>query len=709
MQALHFFFGLGAFVAPLIAEPFLSYPNSTLVFSLNSTTTEFPETKNFLTTTPHGPLMGRVIPLSGRDIGHHALNSVFRRDVSDTNLHKTFATAANHSLTDINVHAMTKKPKKPSVANGKFLASDPKVADGKNLKALHDVNNAPVAPYIDSSKNENSHSVSAHGPRPNLVENVKTVPPGGHNVNPVVQKRVEEPANKDSGSILNGTTPSLMSNATLPPPPRTTLKPKPKKPLTDGRILSSDKDVAAGKNVPKKLVETVQKGLKKPVTKPPPVVPTMTVKSNITGSNSTVSPINSTTQGVPKSYSSTTQIVTTRSTTVQTTTVRATTTSAATPVITVLSSSPSSYVTNKVIDDDNSKINSDWKSLKPTATVINSTEADSFLTRVKTQVKKTWHYFTTQITKVQFVYLIVSIFLVVVAMMFCGVCCCLDRRNNGPITRNYNLHHLQQRDGVGFKVQIIILLFLFNFVYVGMEVTYGGFVMSFAVDYLKWEKSDGTYVNALFWGSFALTRLLSIVVAKCLRPTVMLIIDLLITCVSLLALLLTVNSNDLSMWVCTALLGIGMASFFPTMLSWAERYINMTGKITATLIVGAALGEMFMPTLTGFLFEAKTPMFLIYILFASSLFCCVIYIILQNLASNRGEKYSLLASIPVEDDGEDIEMDHVDLTNINANSNHVTKSNNHIGNNSSSRPTKKVTFSLEDDVQLLQDSSASGE
>ncbi|XP_064634021.1 uncharacterized protein LOC135491960 isoform X2 [Lineus longissimus] len=595
MQALHFFFGLGAFVAPLIAEPFLSQRNATVVLSLNATFTDIPETV-FLSTTPKGPVMGNVLPLSGRDIGHLGLKHVHRRDISEKNLRDTKHAS---SLLETNSNRTTEKIKKPTFANGKFLTSDPKVADGKNLKVLHDVGKPQGAPSGGSEITENlePHSVGAVAPGQNSGENVDTEPPGGLPGNPVVQKRIEKPGDKELGDKLETTTPHLRSNATLPPlPTTTTLIPRPKKPLTNGRILSKNKDVAAGKNVPRKLVDNVQKGLKKPVTQPP-VIANTTVQSNITGINVTVSPFNSTTQGVPKTDVPTTPLMTTQTTTVTTTTVSTTTTT--TPVMTSLAPSLSSEAPNVVGVDENVKLNSDWMPLKPTATVINSTVEDSFLTRIKTGVKKTWHTFTAEITKVQFVYLIVSIFLVVVAMMFCSVCCCLDRRNNGPIAQSYNLHHLQQRDSIGFKVQIILLLFLFNFIYVGMEVTYGGFVMSFAVDYLKWDKSDGSFVTALFWGSFALTRLLSIVAAKCLRPTVMLIVDLLITSVSLLALLLTVNTNDLSMWICTALLGIGMASFFPTMLSWAERYINMTGKITATLIIGAALAQRHTPPDAG--------------------------------------------------------------------------------------------------------------
>ena len=62
---------------------------------------------------------------------------------------------------------------------------------------------------------------------------------------------------------------------------------------------------------------------------------------------------------------------------------------------------------------------------------------------------------------------------------------------------------------------------------------------------------------------------------------------------------------QLMLWFCTAMLGVGLASIFPTGITWAERYMHITGKATAVFVVGSALGEMAMPALTGFLFQVN--------------------------------------------------------------------------------------------------------
>jgi len=50
-----------------------------------------------------------------------------------------------------------------------------------------------------------------------------------------------------------------------------------------------------------------------------------------------------------------------------------------------------------------------------------------------------------------------------------------------------------------------------------------------------------------------------------------------------------------------------MASIFPMMLSFAERRMSITGRITGWFFVGASAGGMTLPWLIGQLFESVGP------------------------------------------------------------------------------------------------------
>ena len=88
---------------------------------------------------------------------------------------------------------------------------------------------------------------------------------------------------------------------------------------------------------------------------------------------------------------------------------------------------------------------------------------------------------------------------------------------------NFLVFSLQQK----VLTWIFVLLTCWFFVlYVGMEVSYGLFVATFAVEsQLNLSKSDGAYVTAIFWGSFAAMRFVAIFLAVKMKPIYIMLIS----------------------------------------------------------------------------------------------------------------------------------------------------------------------------------------
>ena len=325
----------------------------------------------------------------------------------------------------------------------------------------------------------------------------------------------------------------------------------------------------------------------------------------------------------------------------------------------------------------------------------------------KTLPGTTLHKLINQVTEViqkfsnvQFAYLTIALYLGVLAVCFLCVCCVWKQGIQAIRNEELQSEYLIRKETRGFRVQILVLLFFFYFLYVGMEVTYGGLILTFAVKYLGWTKSQGTLLTSVFWGSFALARGVAIFFGMCMSPALMLIADLVLTCLALAGLVMGLESNHLIIWFCTAILGAGMASIFPAGITWAERYMHITGKATSVFVVGSALGEMIVPALTGFLFEAKGPMWLLYIMLGSGLLSAVLYIIMQNLASNKGERYEKLThwlgSSDADSGGEeqDIEMDMLDRVASSSTNNLISSGS----PKSNTESKKKVSFKLPKDL-----------
>ncbi|XP_064600627.1 sodium-dependent glucose transporter 1-like [Liolophura sinensis] len=257
-------------------------------------------------------------------------------------------------------------------------------------------------------------------------------------------------------------------------------------------------------------------------------------------------------------------------------------------------------------------------------------------------------------SKIQFAYLIIAVFLLLSSVLFITLYC-WEKRESVLTSVGTDEDRGEITESRGFRFQMLILLFIFYFMYVGMEVTYGGFVMTFAVQAIAWSKDRGTIVTAIFWGAMAAGRGMAIFVARCCRPSVMLIIHLVLTLVASVILSFGVSHYHYLLWAGTLILGLGLSAIFPTGLSWAERYMKLTGKATAVMVVGSALGEMCVPVITGYFFTRISLMSLMYIILAMSTVASVLFVIMQNLASNRGDRYSVSKFLKL-DEGESMEM-----------------------------------------------------
>jgi len=149
---------------------------------------------------------------------------------------------------------------------------------------------------------------------------------------------------------------------------------------------------------------------------------------------------------------------------------------------------------------------------------------------------------------------------------------------------------------------LIGMMVLFFALYVGAEVSFGGWVYTYAVSMKLMTTTTAALMTSLFWGSLTLGRLLSIPIAAKFKLSSVLFVDVIGVLVSVGLIMLWPNSVA-SIWVGTFGVGFAMASIFPTMLSLAESRLHITGGVTSLFFVGASCGSMALPWIIGQLFE----------------------------------------------------------------------------------------------------------
>lgn len=162
-------------------------------------------------------------------------------------------------------------------------------------------------------------------------------------------------------------------------------------------------------------------------------------------------------------------------------------------------------------------------------------------------------------------------------------------------------------------VAVMVLCFL---LYVGAEAGYGNWIYTYAFKRNLGTEITANYLTSAFWGFFTVGRLLGILISTRARSLTILAVDF-IGCLASVSLILLFQESATVLWIGSILLGVSLASIFPTFLTLAEERMHVTGSMTGWFLVGGGLGGMLMPWLIGQAFVRAGPGAMIMIVLVS--------------------------------------------------------------------------------------------
>jgi len=166
--------------------------------------------------------------------------------------------------------------------------------------------------------------------------------------------------------------------------------------------------------------------------------------------------------------------------------------------------------------------------------------------------------------------------------------------NPSPSARTIPEHHRN----VPLAVPALgTMVFCFAF-YVGAEAGYGNFIKTYTVLLKLGTESQANFLNSAFWGFFTLGRLLGVWLSTRLRPITLLALDLAGCCASLL-LILSIPASATILWIGTIILGVSLASIFPSLLALSDERMHVTGTLAGWFLVGGSVGGMSVPWVIG--------------------------------------------------------------------------------------------------------------
>ncbi|XP_054721315.1 sodium-dependent glucose transporter 1A-like [Uloborus diversus] len=190
-----------------------------------------------------------------------------------------------------------------------------------------------------------------------------------------------------------------------------------------------------------------------------------------------------------------------------------------------------------------------------------------------------------------------------------------------------------QKRSCVFMCVIISLFSLLIFVETGTEIGYPQMLTSFAVKgKLQLSPATGSYMTSAFWAAFTVGRLVSIFLAIKLSSFTLLITDIAIASAGALVFLIF-SDQEWALWVTSILLGFGISSFYPSAVSWLNKYINVTNKIISLFVLGYSAGDMTIPfTISRFIDDV--PEVLSYVVVTScisiAILASILFIILRK-------------------------------------------------------------------------------
>lgn len=188
--------------------------------------------------------------------------------------------------------------------------------------------------------------------------------------------------------------------------------------------------------------------------------------------------------------------------------------------------------------------------------------------------------------------------------------------------------------------QSSFLAFLLTIVlYVGFEITFGGWISTYAV-LAGMEKNEAAILVTWFWVSLSLGRLVSVPLLRFISLERMVLVLLFVSILT--SVLLTLDVLPLTL--IALLFGLGCSALFPMIFTFGSRLIPFTGKRTGYVFLCCGLGAMVAPSLTGPLIEYLGPVALPWLLVLLSCALAVSWLRLVNLKNRHSASHKQPAS-----------------------------------------------------------------
>ena len=162
------------------------------------------------------------------------------------------------------------------------------------------------------------------------------------------------------------------------------------------------------------------------------------------------------------------------------------------------------------------------------------------------------------------------------------------------------------RSGAPAPTRILVIVAVFFFLYVGVEIGFAGWIHTYAEAIHLGGEGAAAAITATFWGAFLAGRMVAVGVATRLGTATMLVATggAAIAGATVVAVS---GGRPGFVWVGTIVFGLSIAPLYPTMLAFVGDHVPLSGTATSWFVAASAVGGLTLPWMIGLLFDHLGP------------------------------------------------------------------------------------------------------
>ncbi|MEN9643538.1 MAG: hypothetical protein RL238_207 [Actinomycetota bacterium] len=192
----------------------------------------------------------------------------------------------------------------------------------------------------------------------------------------------------------------------------------------------------------------------------------------------------------------------------------------------------------------------------------------------------------------------------------------------------------------------VLLIAAFFFAYVALEAGFAGWIHTYVEQIGYGGATTATAVVTVFWGGFALGRLLSIGIARRVSAGWIVAVSMVVAVVASVLFALFPDGGPM-LWVVTFLFAVSIAPQYASMMAFAEAHLARSGRNTSVLVAASGVGSLLMPWSLGQLFDGVGPQVLPPVMVVSAIVTALVALVAGRavLAGQRPPATSM--NVPV--------------------------------------------------------------